>query len=283
MTWRALLAYAKERLKKAGVPDWEYDAWALFSYVFQMEKSYYFLHDDDKIEASEKERLDEVLNLRANRIPLQQILHSAWFMGHEFYVNEHVLIPRFDTEILVEETLKRLRPGMHVLDMCTGSGCILLSLLLQHADWNLTGTGVDLSDKALQVARRNQQRLQAKAEWIQSDLFAQVSGVYDLIVSNPPYIVSAEIENLMPEVRDHEPRMALDGDTDGLYFYRKIIKDAKGYLRAGGWLCVEIGYDQAEDVKRLLESEDYREISVRQDMAGLDRVVCASNRRKKDV
>lgn len=283
MTWRALLAYAKERLKKAGVPDWEYDAWALFSYVFQMEKSYYFLHDDDKIEASEKERLDEVLNLRVNRIPLQQILHSAWFMGHEFYVNEHVLIPRFDTEILVEEALFRLRPGMHILDMCTGSGCILLSLLLQHTDWNLRGTGVDLSDKALQVAQRNQQKLQAKAEWIQSDLFDQVSGVFDLIVSNPPYIVSTEIENLMPEVRDHEPRMALDGDTDGLYFYRKIIKDAKEYLRVGGWLCVEIGYDQAEDVKRLLESEDYREISVRQDMAGLDRVVCASNRRKKDV
>lgn len=278
MTWRTLLTYAKEQLKEAGIPDSEYDAWALFEFVFHMEKSYYFLHDNDKIEASEKERLDEVLKLRMMRVPLQQILHSAWFMGHEFYVNEHVLIPRFDTEILVEEALMRLEPGMQVLDMCTGSGCILLSLLLQRADWKLRGTGADLSAEALQVARINQQRLQAEAEWIQSDLFDNVSGMYDMIVTNPPYIASAEIESLMPEVRDHEPRMALDGDADGLRFYRKIIKNAKEYLKTGAWLCMEIGYDQAEEVKRLLETEDYRDISVRQDLAGLDRVICARMR-----
>lgn len=275
MTWRTLLTYAKNRLRQAGIPDPEYDAWALFSFVFHMEKGYYFLHDNDRIEASKKERLEEVLSLRAKRIPLQQILHSAWFMGYEFYVNEHVLIPRFDTEILAEEALLRLRPGMQILDMCTGSGCILLSLLLRHTDWNLRGIGVDLSAEALQTARRNQQRLQVEAEWIQSDLFAHVTGVFDMIVSNPPYIASAEIGNLMPEVRDHEPRMALDGDTDGLHFYREIIKEAKNYLKAGGWLCMEIGYDQAEAVKSLLEREDYRDISVRQDLAGLDRVVCA--------
>lgn len=275
MTWRSLLTYAKEALKEAGVPDAEYDAWALFEFVFHMEKSYYFLHDNDKIEGPEKDRLDEVLKMRIMRIPLQQILHCAWFMGHEFYVDEHVLIPRFDTEILVEEALMRLGPGMHVLDMCTGSGCILLSLVAQHRDWNLRGTGVDLSREALRVARINQQRLQADVEWIQSDLFDGVSGRYDMIVSNPPYIASSAIEDLMPEVRDHEPRMALDGREDGLFFYREIVKNAREHLKAGGWLCMETGYDQADAVKALLEDEDYRDISVRHDLAGLERVICA--------
>ncbi|MBS6194721.1 MAG: peptide chain release factor N(5)-glutamine methyltransferase [Clostridiales bacterium] len=277
-TLRETLKEGEQRLLKAGVPDGRTDAWALMEFAFGIEKSYYFLHENDKIDEEQGKRYEKLLKQREERIPLQQITGSAWFMGYEFYVNEQVLIPRFDTEILVEEAGKRLEHGMKLLDVCTGSGCILLSLLGEHCELGLTGAGVDISPEALLVAKENSRRLEIPAEFTESDLFSRVRGTYDMIVSNPPYIASKELETLMPEVRDHEPRLALDGKEDGLYFYRKIVEQADGYLNPGGWLCFEIGYDQGEALRALLTQAGYEQVEVCRDLAGLDRVALGRKR-----
>ena len=196
-----------------------------------------------------------------------------------FYVNENVLIPRQDTEILVEEVLKlsrtvfseERRKALNILDVCTGSGCILLSLLSNLE--NATGTGVDLSEKALKVAETNRENLGIPARWVHSNLFDKVQGTYDMIISNPPYIKTSVIEELMDEVKFHEPKMALDGKEDGLYFYREIIREAEQYLKEGGILAFEIGYDQGEAVSQLMEKQGYSQVQVIQDLAGLDRCV----------
>jgi release factor glutamine methyltransferase len=193
-------------------------------------------------------------------------------MGLSFYVNENVLIPRQDTEILVEEAGKYMMPKMEILDLCTGSGCILLSILTLYP--GLNGTGADLSEKALEVAKRNRANLnlEEKARLVHSDLFAQIEGSFDRILSNPPYIPTKTVDTLMEEVRDHEPRMALDGLEDGLYFYRKIVEQSPAYLKPGGMLFLEIGYDQAAAVTALME-KDFTGVQVVKDLAGLDRVV----------
>lgn len=272
-TWREALKEGEERLIEAGISEGKYDAWALMEFAFDMEKSYYFLHEDDRIEEEQSEKYRKLIAEREKRIPLQQILGSAWFMGYEFYVNDQVLIPRFDTEILVEEAGKRLKPGMQILDLCTGSGCILLSLLAEHKNLQINGTGADISSRALAVAKENRKRLNVQADFVESDLFSEIRGSYHMITSNPPYIVTGEIEKLMPEVRDHEPHLALDGKEDGLYFYRKIVEQAPSYLEPDGWLCLEIGYDQGEALKRMMEQSGYENIQIVKDLAGLDRVV----------
>lgn len=272
-TWREALKEGEERLIGAGISEGKYDAWALMEFAFDMEKSYYFLHEDDRIEEEQSEKYRKLIAEREKRIPLQQILGSAWFMGYEFYVNDQVLIPRFDTEILVEEAGKRLKPGMQILDLCTGSGCILLSLLAEHKNLQIKGTGADISSRALAVAKENRKRLNVQADFVESDLFSEIRGSYHMITSNPPYIATGEIEKLMPEVRDHEPHLALDGKEDGLYFYRKIVEQAPSYLEPDGWLCLEIGYDQGEALKRMMEQSGYENIQIVKDLAGLDRVV----------
>lgn len=272
-TWREALKEGEERLIGAGISEGKYDAWALMEFAFDMEKSYYFLHEDDRIEEEQSEKYRKLIAEREKRIPLQQILGSAWFMGYEFYVNDQVLIPRFDTEILVEEAGNRLKPGMQILDLCTGSGCILLSLLAEHKNLQINGTGADISSRALAVAKENRKRLNVQADFVESDLFSEIRGSYHMITSNPPYIVTGEIEKLMPEVRDHEPHLALDGKEDGLYFYRKIVEQAPSYLEPDGWLCLEIGYDQGEALKRMMEQSGYENIQIVKDLAGLDRVV----------
>lgn len=271
-TFRELLKKGTEKLVKAGVPDAGSDAWMLMEFAFEIEKGYYFLHEDDKIEKEQQERYEKLIAEREKRIPLQQITQTAWFMGYPFYVNENVLIPRFDTEILVEQVGKLLKPGMRILDLCTGSGCILLSLLSEYRELNLEGVGADISAAALNVAKENQKRLKVKASMVESNLFSQVEGEFDLIVSNPPYIATGELQKLMPEVRDHEPQLALDGKEDGLYFYREIIKQASGYLRSGGWLCFEIGYDQGEALEQLMKYAGYKNVKIGKDLAGLDRI-----------
>ena len=212
---------------------------------------------------------------RKERVPLQQITGEQYFCGYPFFVNENVLTPRADTEILVEEALKKLKSGDSILDMCTGSGCILLSLLLMKE--GCRGIGVDLSEKALQVAEINRRKLLSEKTdcvFLQSNLFdALPEETFSLVVSNPPYIKTADIEELMPEVKDHEPRMALDGEADGLFFYRKIAKEAKQYLIKGGYILFEIGFDQREQVCGILTENGYCEVEARKDYAGLDRVV----------
>ena len=281
MTYRSMVTEGGRVLAAAGVPEAELDAWYLLEYLRKergerSDRQWYLLNREDEARAEEEKAYQELIERRAKRIPLQQITGDHEFIGLSFRVNEHVLIPRQDTEILVEEVLKELHDGMRVLDMCTGSGCILLSLL--HYSNACEGLGVDLSADALEVAEQNAETLLDAANadrvhFLQSDLFDKVEGKFEIIVSNPPYIASAEVEKLMPEVRDHEPRMALDGTEDGLHFYRRIIEEAGKHLVSSGMLFFEIGYDQGQAVSELMRTEGYCEVQVVQDYAGLDRVV----------
>ena len=260
-------------LEKAGIADAKLDAWYLLEYETKISRAMFLADPDKEVEKDKAEHYRKDIETRAQRIPLQHITGEQEFMGLDFKVNEHVLIPRQDTETLVEEALKKIRPGMQILDMCTGSGCILLSLLHELKPRTVTGVGVDLSKEALCVAERNAEKLKIDAEFLESDLFENVNGTYDVIVSNPPYIRTSVIETLQEEVKDHDPYIALDGKEDGLYFYRRIIEQAPAYLKKKGWLLFEIGSDQGEDVKNLMEQAGYTGISVKKDLAGLDRVV----------
>ena len=271
MTLSGLLREGREVLQAAGIPEWDLDAWYLLEYAAHCTKNEYFLRPEKEVLPQEKQLYRTLIRKRSAHIPLQYLTGSQEFMGFSFAVNENVLIPRQDTEILVEEAIRALGSGMRVLDVCTGSGCILLSLLKLCA--GLEGTGTDLSEKALQVAGENARRLGVEASFVQGDLFEPVSGKYDCIVSNPPYIASREVDVLMEEVRDHEPRMALDGGEDGLYFYRKIAVQSPKYLNDRGRIFLEIGFDQGEAVAGLL-APAFDEVRIVQDLAGLDRVVC---------
>ena len=259
-------------LQKQGVEEARQDAWLLLEYVCGISHSTYFVHSEDEMPKEQQEQYEALVRKRGEHIPLQQLTGEQEFMGLTFSVNEHVLIPRQDTEVLVEEVMKNLHDGFRILDLCTGSGCILLSLL--HYSNDCSGVGADLSEEALEVARKNAEQLgESSALFVQGDLFAPVEGKFEIIVSNPPYICSDVIPTLMEEVREHEPMQALDGGADGLDFYRKIIQGAKEHLCGGGQLFFEIGYDQGEAVQRLMEQAGYREVECVQDFAGLDRVV----------
>ena len=271
LTLQMIYKEGAETLEHAGIPDAKLDAWYLLEYVTGISRASYFGDPKREVPKEQAESYREVILRRAGHIPLQHITGEQEFMGYSFLVNPDVLIPRQDTETLTEEALKFTKPGMKVLDLCTGSGCILISLMKKcHG---LTGTGCDISEKALKTARENGRRLQVEASWIQSDLFEQISERFDLIVSNPPYIRTGVIEELQEEVRLHDPWIALDGKKDGLYFYRRIIAESTGYIRDNGALMFEIGHDQAEDVVRLMEEAGYTQIRVKKDLAGLDRVV----------
>ena len=199
------------------------------------------------------------------------IVGETEFMGLKFKVNSSVLIPRQDTETLVEEALKVVRPGMRVLDLCTGSGCVIVSILHNVSD--VEGYAVDISKQALNVAKENARLNDVPVLFEHSDLFDHVTGTFDVIVSNPPYICTDEIAKLMPEVRDFEPMEALDGKEDGLYFYRKIIGQCKQYLNPEGHLLFEIGYDQGQKVSALMREIGFHDVQVIKDLARKDRVV----------
>jgi len=258
-------------LTEAGIEEAKSDTLLLMDSICHVSRNDILVHGEAELEAENVAAFKAALQKRCTRIPVQHITGVQNFMGLDFYVNEHVLIPRFDTEILVEEVMKELHDGFSILDMCTGSGCILLSLLKYSNDCK--GVGVDISEDALAVAKENQKRLGIEASFINSNLFEQVAGKYDIIVSNPPYIRSDVIPTLMEEVRLHEPILALDGTEDGLFFYRKIVEESPAFLNGGGMLFFEIGYDQGEEVKGLMEESGFKNVKVVKDFAGLDRVV----------
>lgn len=288
MKYQDVWQWGTEQLRKQNIGEDKLDARLLLEYVCGTDRNTLLVHGDREVSESEQERYQLLIEKRAQHVPLQHLTGEQEFMGLTFKVNKHVLVPRQDTEILVEEVMKNLHDGMRILDMCTGSGCILLSLLQYSNDCQ--GVGVDLSAEALKVAEENYARLKAEkpemdATFIQSNLFAamdvalqdQQSGKlgekFDIIVSNPPYIRTDVIDTLMPEVREHEPLTALDGTADGLHFYREITKEAKNYLNRGGMLYYEIGYDQAAEVTAIMQAEGFQEIEVVKDFTGLDRVV----------
>ena len=212
------------------------------------------------------------INMRLRHVPLQHIIGHTGFMGLDFKVSRDVLIPRQDTETLVETVLDREKdPAISILDLCTGSGCIAVSLKKLGGYSQVAAS--DLSDKAIGLAMRNASINDTEIRLIKSDLFKDIDGRFDVIVSNPPYIPAEEIETLSPEVRDHDPRMALDGGEDGLDIYRRIVSECGDVLNAGGRLYMEIGFDQAAAVGGLMEKAGFRDIEVVKDLAGKDRVI----------
>lgn len=273
------LSRGRNVLEQAGVADADLDAWYLLEYVTGVDRAHYLADPGRMLDPQRLSRYEEAVRRRAERIPLQHITGEQEFMGLVFRVNGNVLIPRQDTEILVEQALglfeKNKVPSAgnrRILDLCTGSGCILLSIL--HWGKVSGGVGADLSPEALRVAEENAERIgQDHAEFICSDLFAKIAGTFDMIVSNPPYIRTEEIGRLADEVRLHDPLLALDGKEDGLFFYRKITEGAGEHLVKGGYLLFEIGCGQAADVTGMMSSAGFEEISVVKDLAGLDRVV----------
>lgn len=347
--WADVLNYGKKILKNAGIVEADLDAWYLFEQSFGISRAQYFLcarenivgstaqkiavqeqHGDllesgNALECAElwlKEKLsayENALKKRAARIPLQQIIGQQEFMGLSFFVNEHVLIPRQDTETLVELVLQEQKDkDISILDMCTGSGCIAVSLKKLGGYAHVEGA--DISEEALKVARKNAAEILKEHPETLTDAFEQNKAVpeenclmvsghqkqyddseqcmmlnagvsfrhsdmfsafpetepFDVIVSNPPYIPSAVIEELEPEVRDHEPRGALDGTADGLYFYRILAEECAKHLTPGGHVYFEIGYDQGMAVKELLDNHGFKDTRVIQDLAGKDRVVCGA-------
>lgn len=271
MTYREAVEFGTKCLTDAGVPDAALDAWYLLQMVCKIERSYYYVHGEEDITQDAQKEYEIAVQKRAEHIPLQYIIGEQEFMGLRFKVNSNVLIPRQDTETLVEQVLKIVKPGMKVLDLCTGSGCVLISVLKNAPE--LIGMGSDISKTALLVAKENAKLHEVDAEWVRSDLFDNITETFDVIMANPPYIPTGEILSLMPEVRDFEPENALDGGADGLDFYRKIIEQVKDYLNPGGYVYMEIGYDQGEAVSELMRNAGFTEVEVIKDLARNDRVV----------
>lgn len=289
MTFAVLKQKMTAALEAAGVDNAAYDARALLLSAAGLSVEQYLMKTREDVPESVTRKAMDFAARRAKHEPLQYILGKADFYGYEFRVRPGVLIPRYDTEILVEEALRKVRPGQRILDLCTGSGCIILTLLLEAGkrfpaassagrkdggEGGVTGVGADISGTALATARENADSLGVRqASFLKSDLYEHVRDRYDIITSNPPYIRSRDIASLSPEVRDFEPRLALDGSDDGLLFYRRIAEGAPAHLKTGGWIFLEIGFDEAEDVAGILSGQHFKDIEVHQDLAGLDRVV----------
>ena len=316
ITFRSLLNEAAEKLKNANVPDPRFDARALLMFVFDIDSAHFLLYEERDLRSlipeiiSDEENLEEKLrkyrdniSRREKREPLQQILGSAGFYGLEFLVTSDVLCPRADTETLVDgvlgnlmyekkkkkyrgmkEAVERLTSGRQIvdkasaslLDMCTGSGCIGITLAKFGQFHSITA--VDISEKALKIATYNRDSIlgeeeKKKVKLLHSDMFSRVTGKYDVIVSNPPYIPSGIVDTLEPEVKEYEPRLALDGTSDGLEFYRILASQSPDYLNEGGHVFFEIGYDQGEAVSELLLRAGFNEVMILRDFGDNDRVV----------
>ena len=272
-SYKGLLDFGKEKLRQSGVEEAELDARYILEKVSGLSRAEYFLHSDDKIDNDKTEEFLRLIERRSERIPLSYVIGTRDFMGFTFKVNENVLIPEQETELLVEEVIKYCK-GKTVLDMCTGSGCIAISVSLLGEPSEVTAS--DISYKALEVAKENAEFLNASTvKFIKGDLFENITGSFDIIVSNPPYIETRVIEELEPEVRDYIPRLALDGDEDGLKFYKNITKKAIKYLNKNARIFYEIGYNQSEAVTDILLKNGFEEIKIIKDYSGLDRIVTA--------
>ena len=261
------------RLKKAEIEESELDAWYILEKITGLGRAEYFIHSEDIIEKDKAEEFFRLIERRSKRIPLSYVIGTRDFFGLTFKVNENVLIPEQETEILVEEVIKHSE-GKTVLDMCTGSGCIAISIALFGKPLKVTAS--DISEKALEVAVENAKNLEVcEISFIQGDMFENITEKFDIIVSNPPYIETKVIDELMPEVRDYIPRLALDGDEDGLKFYRIISKEAVKKLNKNGRIFYEIGYNQSRAVASILLENGFTDVKIMKDYSGLDRIVMA--------
>lgn len=272
MTYSELADSGISRLKEAGFEEARMDVRHLLLHVSGKNPVALLCDEAEEVPEEQVQSFYRLLEQRMQHMPVQYITGEQEFCGLKFLVRPGVLIPRPETELLAEAVI-RDSAGKRVLDLCTGSGCIAVAVAVLGTP-GLTAAA-DCSEEALRTARENAVLHSAEITFFQGDLLEPVTGEYDIIVSNPPYICSGVIDGLMPEVRDFEPRPALDGGEDGLYFYRRICREAKGYLRKNGRLLLEIGYDQGRAVEELLLAEGYQEIEVKKDYAGLDRMVFA--------
>lgn len=270
---KGLLADGAKMLTQAGIDEAELDAGYILEYITGLNSAQYFIHSEDIIEKNKAEEFFRLIERRSKRIPLSYVIGTRDFFGLTFKVDENVLIPEQETELLVEEVIKHSE-GKSVLDMCTGSGCIAISIALFGKPSKVAAS--DISEKALKVARENAKSLKAgEISFIQGDMFENVTDKFDIIVSNPPYIETGEIDELMPEVRDYIPRLALDGDIDGLKFYRIISKEAVKKLNKNGRIFYEIGYNQSRAVASILLENGFTDVNIMKDYSGLDRIVMA--------
>lgn len=286
MKYTELVKQGQLKLFQSGINDADYDAWILMEKICCISKTDYFTKMNDEVPDEMVDAYFEAIDKRITHYPLQYIVGEWEFMGLKFIVNENVLIPRQDTEVLVETAIRIIEneygqneQAVDILDMCTGSGCIAVSL--SKSCKNSKITAVDLSEEALSVARENADINEVyNIHFLCSDLFQKlgddVNEVYrkfDIIISNPPYINTKEIDSLMPEVKNYEPRMALDGDVDGLRFYKNIIFQSKNYLKPKGCILFEIGCEQGEAVREILEKNQFKGIEIIRDLSGHERVV----------
>ena len=260
-----MLSATKERFSKSGVD--ESDAEWIYSLVLNIKRSE--LSKERMVQPSEAKRIKEISDKRLTGRPLWYIMGDTDFYGCKIKVDERALIPRPETELLAEYAVKSVEDGFKVLDMCTGSGCIAISIAKNCASRGVSVTGADLSDAAIMLARENAKLNGVNVDFIQSDMFTNVRGRYNLIVCNPPYIKSSEIPKLQKEVREFEPKIALDGGADGLDFYRLLAKRVRSYLARDGILLLECGEGQTEEILKLFEKRDYA--MVIKDLSGVDR------------
>ncbi|MBQ6735016.1 MAG: peptide chain release factor N(5)-glutamine methyltransferase [Lachnospiraceae bacterium] len=286
-TYREAYDRGRGILLAAGIAEADTEARLLLEAVCLTSRATLYATPERPLREEEAVRFRELLGKRATRIPLAYLTGVSEFMGLPFSVNEHVLIPRQDTETLVEEAMPQLLSGMHFLDLCTGSGCVALSLLKYSHDTVADAT--DISAEALEVAANNAETLglSGRIRLMQCDLYPPLAKKpekgYDLIIANPPYIRDAEISRLMPEVRDHEPHLALAGGADGLDFYRRILKDAPAFLARGALLLTETGYDQADAVAAMYEEAHFWHVRKHKDLNGILRVVSGSWRENRHI
>ncbi|MCR5293727.1 MAG: peptide chain release factor N(5)-glutamine methyltransferase [Lachnospiraceae bacterium] len=274
MKYTACLREGEALLRKAGCPEAEADARELLLFAADLSLPEYGTRLFEEVPAETERRYNKLLLERAARKPLAYITERAPFYGRYFFVSPEVLIPGYDTETLIEEALSHLKSGFRVLDLCTGSGCIPVTLCLEGPS-GCAYDASDISPGALCVAAKNAEKYGAGVNFIFSNLFAAIDGFYDIITANPPYVESDEIPGLMEEVSCYEPRLALDGGPDGLAFYRAISGEAGRHLVPGGRLILEIGFRQAEAVAAILKADGYEDVRVLRDLAGRDRVLSA--------
>lgn len=274
MKLKELRSFGKEFLRNADIYDYATDADLLLSHVCGFGGAQFILKGDEEISEFETKRYKSLLEKRRGHVPVQQLTGRAFFYGNEFIVNKNCLIPRFDTEILVEEAIEHFSPGDSVLDMFTGSGCIIVSLA-KHFLGEGHFCGSDISMDALLVAEENAKKHRVKVDFYCGDMTLPIpkTSRFDIITANPPYIRKRDIEELSNEVKDFEPRRALDGGEDGLLYYRRLASSAGDFLKPGGRLIMEIGYDQGKAVEEIFSGNKFKNIYIKKDFAGLDRIV----------
>lgn len=272
MKIRKLLKNGIEKLNKYDIEEANFKAKILLSYQMGVKTEYLSIHIDEEIDCEIEEKFYEKIDEIITGKPIQYITNLQGFYGLDFYVDENVLIPQPDTEILVEEVIgiaKKNKSKPKVLDICTGSGAIAVSIA-KNLDGEIWAS--DISKNALRIAKKNTENNEAEIKFVESDMFEKIEGKFDIIVSNPPYIETQTIENLPEEVKN-EPKLALDGGEDGLDFYRILADKSRAHLEKGGTLAVEIGYNQKEEVMKLFEKYGFVDIYCKKDFGNNDRIV----------